>query len=213
LLYDEVTAKAIKSEELMPIEVDDEYIFEDKVLPQPSGHLSLTYGLNALSRIFWIAYMHVEAPASNDVTYLGTDAPSAATRDQLLLKARVQKLKYSVDLLDPVYSQWNNVEDDPTKKTSSKEDLIRRNVESMRANIHVTHLWLQSVLNEKIESLIAMSNGAASSLEIRWNEKEDICRQLLHILCNVSLLNLEPNGNNLVSRDKLLSSGVSNVTY
>lgn len=82
--------------------------------------------------------------------------------------------------------------------------------EIMRANIHVTHLWLQSLLLEQVdvivqEGVIGNSSAAAgaeevsASLKANWAEREDICRQMLHLLHSIPYVYLEPNGLYLVS--------------
>lgn len=87
--------------------------------------------------------------------------------------------------------------------------------EIMRANIHVTHLWLQSLLLEQIdvvvqESVIGSNGGtagtedASAALKANWAEREDICRQMLHLLHSIPYVYLEPNGLYLVSKLKEL---------
>ncbi|TID03842.1 hypothetical protein CH35J_002511 [Colletotrichum higginsianum] len=89
-------------------------------------------------------------------------------------------------------------------------EVMRGQAEVMRANIHVTHLWLQSLLLEKVEVVIqesALGNpssgvGAAAAaaeevseaLRENWAEREDICRQMLHLLHSIPYVYLEPNG-------------------
>lgn len=84
--------------------------------------------------------------------------------------------------------------------------------EIMRANIHVTHLWLQSLLLEQVDVIVQESviggggAGAAAgaeevsaSLRVNWAEREDICRQMLHLLHSIPYIYLEPNGLYLVN--------------
>lgn len=88
--------------------------------------------------------------------------------------------------------------------------VVQGQLEIMRANIHVTHLWLQSLLLEQVdvvvqESVVGGAGGTAgpeevsASLKANWAEREDICRQMLHLLHSIPYVYLEPNGLYLVS--------------
>lgn len=93
---------------------------------------------------------------------------------------------------------------------TSYSKVVQGQHEIMRANIHVTHLWLQSLLLEQVdvivqEGVIGNSSVAAgaeevsASLKANWAEREDICRQMLHLLHSIPYVYLEPNGLYLVS--------------
>lgn len=93
---------------------------------------------------------------------------------------------------------------------ASYSKVVQGQHEIMRANIHVTHLWLQSLLLEQVdvvvqEGVIGSSSAAAAaeevsaSLKANWAEREDICRQMLHLLHSIPYVYLEPNGLYLVS--------------
>lgn len=88
--------------------------------------------------------------------------------------------------------------------------VVQGQLEIMRANIHVTHLWLQSLLLEQVdvvvqESGVGGAGGTAgpeevsAALKANWAEREDICRQMLHLLHSIPYVYLEPNGLYLVS--------------
>lgn len=82
-------------------------------------------------------------------------------------------------------------------------------VEIMRANLHGTHLWIQSSLLDRIDALlqeIAQRAGSQAEREAAleaqknsWAEREDVCRQMLHLLHSMPYSYLEPNGLYLVS--------------
>lgn len=93
---------------------------------------------------------------------------------------------------------------------ASYSKVVQGQHEIMRANIHVTHLWLQSLLLEQVdvivqEGVIGNASAAAgaeevsASLKANWAEREDICRQMLHLLHSIPYVYLEPNGLYLVS--------------
>jgi len=87
-----------------------------------------------------------------------------------------------------------------------------RQFEIMPANIHVSHLWLQTLMLDKIEISLSSLQSADTTAYVRskeekeesWNVREDLCRQLLHILHNVSQVNLQPNGASLVCLSPLV---------
>lgn len=95
-------------------------------------------------------------------------------------------------------------------ENASYPKVVQGQHEIMRANIHVTHLWLQSLLLEQVdvivqENVIAGAGAAvgaeevSASLKANWAEREDICRQMLHLLHSIPYVYLEPNGLYLVS--------------
>lgn len=90
---------------------------------------------------------------------------------------RLRKLKYMLDSIPQDLRQWG---------TASGH------LATIRANLHVTHLWLQSILFDQLE-------------QVEWAEREDISRQLLHVLHSIPHQNLEPNGLHLVSLSSSLS--------
>lgn len=88
--------------------------------------------------------------------------------------------------------------------------VVQGQLEIMRANIHVTHLWLQSLLLEQVDVVVQESGvggvggtpgpeEVAAALKANWAEREDICRQMLHLLHSIPYVYLEPNGLYLVS--------------
>lgn len=95
--------------------------------------------------------------------------------------------------------------------------VVQGQLEIMRANIHVTHLWLQSLLLEQVdvvvqENVIGGAGGTAgpeevsAALKANWAEREDICRQMLHLLHSIPYVYLEPNGLYLVSLNNFTSA-------
>lgn len=94
---------------------------------------------------------------------------------------------------------------------ASYPKVVQGQHEIVRANIHVTHLWLQSLLLEQVDVIVqggvvgSSSSAAAAgaeevsaSLRANWAEREDICRQMLHLLHSIPYVYLEPNGLYLV---------------
>jgi hypothetical protein len=92
----------------------------------------------------------------------------------------------------------------------SEAEVAHARDEISRANIHVTHLWFQSYLLDQMDEVIqemdaaggqdsATPGWATARLEANWRDREDVCRQLLHVVHSIQHVHLEPNGNYLVS--------------
>ena len=73
-------------------------------------------------------------------------------------------------------------------------------MEILRANLHVTHLWLQSMILDKIDTL-RLNNPALPTPDpkVTWSRREEVARQMLHVLHSFSDEPLEPNGYHTVS--------------
>jgi hypothetical protein len=192
-------------DDLVPLEVDDEYILDDQILPQPLGRPSLTNGLRILTRLYSLA---LETPQSVNFR----DAASLKRQDVLsreqvrleTLKSGFLELKHALDDIPEEFGEWV-VRPGVNAFETGASPLVGQQFEIMRANIRVTHLWLQSIILEDIisvstEDLTTRAPTGVSSLELQslWDCREEICRQLLHVLFNISHANLEPNGASLV---------------
>lgn len=205
---DATILKAINLHELMPIEVDDELILEDRILYQPQGEVSLATAFNLHSLTFWAAITSTstsrnDRPASKEhcacTLYTSTDLHIAH------LTERLQDTKNILDGIPRQLRQWgarikNNLPNHLNSAEQEEQRVKEEQLESLRADLHVTHLWLQSIIFERIEALKQSSvAGSSSTSAAVWNEREHICRQMLHLLNNISNEHLEPNGNHLVS--------------
>lgn len=120
-----------------------------------------------------------------------------------MIQARLRELRYILDDLPIELGPWQSL-----RAPRIYGKLRSSQYENMRANIHVTHVWAQSLLLERLVSLSEASTQSTSpedtledgpSRAAIWDMREDLCRQLLHLLSNVSQQNLEPNGAPLVS--------------
>ena len=199
-LYDTDTFNSIVVEDLWPVEVDDEYIKEEIVLPQPENIPNLTAAFNAGAHLFWIGSTH-RIPNSIRRAL----APSLVAKIDLnevmtSLNCRLEDLHATTKGLVPNLKQWNIGTGYPSNHS---EDVTGAQIESLRANIQVTRLWLQSTL---LETLFALekgrepaSGGQSNTDNQHWHQREYICQQLLSVIYNISQCNLEPNGNSLVS--------------
>lgn len=123
--------------QLMPLEIDDEWISEDAVMPQPAGVLSVLVGFNTASRVFWTA-LQSPTDKSEDCSCERTRSPVAQYRH---LKSRLHELHYMLDSLPLQLRQWQNTTNDPSLYGADAEQRRLRMAQfaTTRANVHVTH--------------------------------------------------------------------------
>lgn len=124
-------------EQLMPLEVDDEYIHEDTVVPQPAGVISVVVGFNTASRVFWTA---LQSPTDHGDNCYCERARSPVAQYHHL-QSRLYELHYMLDSLPPQLRQWQNTTDDPALYGPDPEQcrLLKAQFATTRANVHVTH--------------------------------------------------------------------------
>lgn len=196
---DPMILQKIKLDELMPVAVDDEYITVNGVLPCPEDHSarSLTAGFNIHSRVFLSAQ-----PQNPLCSCPGTKDP---TPQITRLKDQVRQLKYMLDTVQPTYRPWNKLKSTHAP-TSEDEPTVEIQREIIRANIQTTYLWLQIVLLDQVDTIVGelkassgMPGGQTQTPESAWDERVNICRELLYTMHSFSYSALEPNGNALVS--------------
>lgn len=211
--------RLIKLEDLLPMDVDDEMILEHTILSAPSlsatsacradASPSLTSTFILHSRVFWAALRGGASllPFSRDFCECGK-GPTKSPLHLVYWRERLYELKYMLDDAPGPLRQWNR----PSPPNSRQHEI-------MRANLHVTNLWLQCLIMDKIEyALQACSDNSTSSsvlvdatieemrpgneclsgVQRRWAERDFICCQLLHVLHSLTYEYLEPNGLYLV---------------
>lgn len=177
---------------MWPLEVDDEFIMEKSLLPQPPGVPSLAKGFNAAANVFWVAAIL----PSRDMGSFFHSARFFPSEVLASAKSRLHNLNHALDSVDTHLGLWSTRNEETTPFKNS--NVLFAQFESMRANIHVSHLWLKSMLFEQILALEG-STLVQTEQQQHWQQREDICSQLLSILYNIKQVNLEPNGYNIVS--------------
>lgn len=220
---DPVQLQLINPDDLMPLEVDDEFIFEHEVLMPPVPTSCLTTGFNIHSRVFWAA---IRSPHPKN----GLAEPCACVRAQdtdvrlAYLRDRLQCMQNLLHDVPPSLRLWevsgNSLQDLASDEFSA---LLRSSFESMRVNIHVTHLWLQSLLLDQLEASQAAQglsaadspglNTSLADTRILWRTREELCRQLFFLLYNVPELNLEINGLHLAYKVRDIASAMLNCPF
>lgn len=193
--------ESIDSEALWPLDVDDEWITDDGVLQQPPGVLSLTTGFNAEKKIvtcLMLTKRNARQWANPESSPLDGDIqPTSQPPD---IKSRLQMLKFVLDDLPPHLELWRII-------TAPEQESVRLSqYDVQRASIHLTHLWAQSLLIERIQGRSTRGDGVEGNSQSQkppeeihpWEMKEDLCRQLLHLLSTSQQSSLEAGGRAIV---------------
>lgn len=211
----------IDLESLMPVDVDDEAIFEDHIVPGLSSRPNLTTAFNLTSLVFWAAIESRQActavTTTQNVCRCGQD-----NRHKQMdhLQRRLQDLKYSLDAIPPELRQWA-VRPMPLSPdmASNAPGVVVSQLGAVRGNLHVTQLWLQSILLDQLEALLrddASSFDAPAYLatvESRWSERENLCSQLIQVLHAIPQKDLEPNGLHFVFKVRDVAVGLLSCPF
>ncbi|KAH7025703.1 uncharacterized protein B0I36DRAFT_293333 [Microdochium trichocladiopsis] len=205
---DPVLLGAVNLDDLIPAPLDDHFITPRGFLPCPAdvSAASLAAGFNIHSRVFSAALGF--APVAAAPACCCQAQAQASPRSRLAeLREQHRRLKHMLDTVVPTYAppyhhHHHHHHDNDSMATST----IQR--ESIRANIHVTHLWLQSALLDQIDALQQQQQQPviATTGHVSWDEREDICRQLLHTVHSISFSGLEANGLSLVYKIRDVAS-------
>ncbi|KAL9948794.1 hypothetical protein D7B24_008113 [Verticillium nonalfalfae] len=210
---------------LEPLDTPDENITENAVCPPPPDGTAPFTSVTA-----FIVNTRVFLEALRDSLFnAGCDCGYGRTNEEKLarLKALFQRYKYSLDALPSHMTQWGPSSIyDSGPSTPAANSVSRAQAETTRANIHITHLWLQSFLLDQtdgiVQAMAAAGGGGggrgagddeawvAHQLASSWAEREDICRQLLHVLHNIDGFHLEPNGNSLTYKIRGVATSLLN---
>ncbi|XEV07579.1 hypothetical protein FSHL1_012866 [Fusarium sambucinum] len=146
------------------------------------------------------------------------------------LKDLLNQLRYTLDGLPAHMRQWGPGDNYHTLDSNdaqpgafAKPHIAHSQAEITRANLHVTHLWLQNFLLDKMDVVLQEMNDrgqpSESDVEItaqlkqNWREREDVARQLLHILHSIPHACLEPNGLYLIYKVRSVASSLLNCPF
>ncbi|KAI4853971.1 hypothetical protein E4T44_00503 [Aureobasidium sp. EXF-8845] len=202
-MADRFNFETADAEHLMPLEVDDEYITRTETYPQPADKESLVSGFNALIMISdclvpifkdtsaIASFFHTEDAGSRlDLGTCSCGRHVQKAPPSLSIMARLIKATQILDNLPPHLSSW-------ALSRSSTDP----HFEIMTANIHVTFVWIQNLL---LERLIAVKEAdATTDQDLAYHQillklRDGIWEHLMSVLNNISEANLKPNGYVLV---------------
>jgi hypothetical protein len=203
-MADQFKFETADAEHLIPLEIDDEYITPMEILPQPAGKEPLVSGFNAIIRI-----SDCLVPIFKDTSLI---ALSFHTRDDscrlglgtCACGKQIQKAPLALSIMARMVKATHILENLPSQLSSwgVSDSSLNPQFEIMTANIHVTHVWVQSLL---LERLIAVNDAGAITdrdqafhQDVMWKLRESIWEQLMDVLNNISEANLKPNGYVLV---------------
>lgn len=211
----------INLDDLLPLPLDDDYISHTGVLPCPPdiAGASVTAGFILNVSVFAAALESSAPTAAALILCCSGCTGTCARAGNDGLDARIAALRrhhhrnrYMLDSIIPAYRSWGH-RPDSFSQTPNQDTTAAIQRDAIRANIHATHLWLQSMLLDQIDAaadtatIATPASTASSPPETQattpalasWDEREDICRQLLHIIHSTPSLSLEANGSALVS--------------
>ena len=215
-------------EALLPSEVEDE-VMTNRHSPSAAAHITLTTGFNIHSRLFWAALTAL-SPKERKNEFCACIQRSQASVRISHLQSRLHELRYMLDNIPQQLRPWATTADDHFDEdenlTGLEVDTIRSQFQTIRANIHVTHLWLQSIILDGLEAIVEHQQNHLSSPSsiatpssvsfdtlTAWSEREDICRQLLHVLHSIPEFNLETNGLHLAYKIRDIAVGLLACPY
>jgi hypothetical protein len=200
-IADQFKSETADAEHLMPLEIDDEYITISQVCPQPEGKVSVVTGLTVL-----ILITDCLVPIFPDESLLSL---SFNTRDSTcrnlgscVCGMYIQRSPLSASIVARFTKATRILEGIPLQLSYQAESCSGTHFGYMMANIHVTHVWIRSLLLERLmmtdatTAVVNYDHGEPQGMI--WQLQEDICKQLIDMLNNISEADLKPNGYILV---------------
>lgn len=218
---DPTLVESIDLESLMPVDVDDEAVFEDRIVPALSSQPNLTTAFNLSSLVFWAAIESRQAcTAVNTVRPACQCAMDKRQKQIAHLQGRLQDLKYSLDAIPPELRQWaaRPMPLSPDM-ASNAPGVVVSQLGAVRGNLHVTQIWLQSILLDQLEALLQDDTSPfdtpayLATTESRWSERENLCTQLIHVLHAIPQKDLEPNGLHFVFKVRDVAVGLLSCPF
>ncbi|KAI1129787.1 hypothetical protein F5Y10DRAFT_237640 [Nemania abortiva] len=214
-----------------PVEVDDEYISSNQILPQPEGTISLITGFNRNIRIYMTMneLIGVEMcyginffdwSAQKNIIGNGLEAVKHAIED---LPLQLQIAKAEPDENDPAGLDaaglqycppaFPEAQPDNDVRRALAEPLRRRQLQSeiQKANIHASQLATRSYFVERYLNLRDAhpenARGAKDDRDVMVTEdRELIVQDLLTVLTSISQRHLEPNGQSMINKIRQVAS-------
>lgn len=206
-------------ENLLPVPHDDEYITETSYGTPDSSKPSLAQGFNWRSRLFWCGVKSISRDwqKRRDATHCHCTRRRDLSLYLDFLHSRSRELNYMLDDAPVYLRQWSSRASLDRKHGHFEKDISELQMEVIRTDIHVTHLWLQSIIMDHIESYRPAQTSPAPSAsaltpttpdtaaallkaKVEWTQREDLCRQLLQVLYMAPDLSLEALGVVLVHK-------------
>ncbi|KAJ5716580.1 hypothetical protein N7493_008491 [Penicillium malachiteum] len=174
--------------------------------------MCLEIGFTTHSRVFWAAIRPL-CPTSQ------AEEPCPCTRAHNPLirisyfNDRLKCLKHLLDEIPDVLRPWQPEHSRDKDFAIQMPSLLHTQFAAMRVNLHVTHLWLQSLIMDQLEAAQTHQQGhgwPAGAFDQRqmWQDREEICRRLFCILYNAPQISLEANGLHLATKVRDISASL-----
>ncbi|OKO98835.1 hypothetical protein PENSUB_8752 [Penicillium subrubescens] len=211
---------SIDPNDLMPLEVDDEFIFKDEVAAPITPRPCLATGFIHHSRVFLAAIRDpYSKPSAKD------PCPCVRTHDLNLqvhfFQDRLDCLRHLLIDIPSCLQLSAPVPNVLGVDGLSIEDIetLQSQFASMRANLHITHIWLQSLILDQLEVAQSRQQRQIPALgppdhtgifdqRALWLYREELCRQLFFILYNFPQSSLEANGLHAANKVRDIASSL-----
>ncbi|KAI0427469.1 hypothetical protein F5Y09DRAFT_316127 [Xylaria sp. FL1042] len=214
-----------------PVEVDDEYIFTDQILPQPESTISLITGFNRNIRIYMTMNELIGVEMCYGINFFDWSAQKNILSNALVsAKQAIEDLPHQLQIVKAEPDQNDPADLDqaglkycpPAFPESQPENDVRRalaeplrrrqlQTEIQKANIHASQLATRSYFVERYLNLRdahpeVAQEGKDDRDEIVAEERESIVQHLFAVLTSISQRNLEPNGQSIINKIRQVAS-------
>ncbi|KAK7953847.1 Fungal transcriptional regulatory protein [Apiospora saccharicola] len=208
----------------MPLEVDDEYIFADHVLPQPEGTMSLITGFNrnintylSMNELIGIDMCYGQGYYRSTPPELQVDTanPQAERNVAFLDESGFQYCPPAFPATQPAHDVRHAFAEQPSRRRKLQ-------LEIQKANIYASQLatrsyYVERYLNlrdtHRAQSHVSERSEGDAKDEVDLmitNERELIVQHLLTVLTTITQRNMEPNGASLVNKIRQVASTLLN---
>ncbi|THZ80687.1 hypothetical protein D6C84_07200 [Aureobasidium pullulans] len=202
------------AEHLMPMEIDDEYITTTEIRAQPIEKVPLVSGLNALIHISECLVPIFKDASSTPLSFHTIDEHCHVDLGSCACGKHIQKAPLQPSIMTRLIKATHALDNIPPQLScwTASETPSDAQFQIMTANIHVTHVWVQSLL---LEHLVVLNNAHEATYQdqayhrkLIWNLREGICEQLMDVLNNISEANLKPNGYVLIVKARTVAASL-----
>lgn len=214
-----------------PVEVDDEYIFSDRILPQPEGTISLMTGFNRNLRIYTTMNELIGVEMCYGIGFFDWSAQKNILSNGLLsAKQAIEHLppQLQITRVEPVQDgsaeldqaglkycppAFPEAQPDYDVRRALVEPQRRRQLQTeiQKANIHASQLATRSYFVERYLNLrdVYFKNTQGINHDgddMVVEERELIVQDLLGVLTSISQRSLEPNGQSMINKIRQVAS-------
>ncbi|KAF5589551.1 beta-glucosidase [Fusarium pseudocircinatum] len=235
---DNYTIRDVNFTALEPLNIVDENITETGIVGQlpPTPSVGLPNNTDSAqdapfhsTTVFIMASRAFLLGMRESMVNDGCNCGFGRSPEERLSKLRdlLDQLRYILDGLPTHMRQWGSGDNyqpfgggERRQGAFTDANIEHLQNESTRANLHVSHLWLQNFLLDKMDvALQEMKDRegddsyVTTQLKQNWRDREDVARQLLHIIHSIPHAYLEPNGLYLIYKVRSIASSLLNCPF